>query len=123
MFAAPDIATGEVIGDLHKTHTPKDFVALLNKISHNIGAGADVHIVLDNLSAHKTPPVHRRLLHHQHPVNNPVTELATDITTRAERRNDGPKSFTWHESADQILGRSTGYRPTLTNTEHIDSST
>ena len=62
LFAALNVATGEVITDLRKTHTSKDFTAFLNKINRNVPADLDIHIVLDNLSAHKTPLVQRWLL-------------------------------------------------------------
>ena len=38
---------------------------LLNKINREVPAGLDVHVVLDNLSTHKTPAVHEWLLRHR----------------------------------------------------------
>ena len=139
LFAALDVATGTVITDLCKTHTSKDFVAFLNKINREVPADLDVHIVLDNLSAHKTPLVHRWLLRHhrfhlhftptysswmnlverwfsalttkqlQRSAHNSVTELTTDIKTWVTNWNTNPKPFIWHKTADQILNKLARY--------------
>jgi transposase len=65
LFAALEIATGKVITDLRKSHTSADFVAFLNKINREVPAELDVHVILDNLSAHKTPLVQQWLLRHK----------------------------------------------------------
>ena len=64
LFAALEIATGKVITDIRPRHTSADFVAFLNKVNRNVPAELDVHVILDNLSAHKTPTVQRWLLRH-----------------------------------------------------------
>src|ERR1035441_2406786 len=64
LFAALDVASGTVITDIYKTHNQDDFVAFLNKINREVPALLDVHIILDNLSAHKAPAVRRWLLRH-----------------------------------------------------------
>lgn len=66
LLAALQIATGKVITDLGKSHTAADFIALLNKVNREVPAELDVHVILDNLSTHKTPPaVHAWLLRHK----------------------------------------------------------
>jgi hypothetical protein len=65
LFAALEIATGKVITDIRKTHTSADLVAFLNKINRAVPAELDVHIILDNLSAHKAPTVQRWVLRHR----------------------------------------------------------
>ena len=65
LFAALNIATGTVITDIRKSHTSADFVAFLNKVNREVPAGLDVHVILDNLSTHKTPKVHSWLLRHR----------------------------------------------------------
>ena len=65
LFAALDMATGTVITDIRKSHTSADFVAFLNKVNREVPKELDVHVILDNLSAHKTPLVHRWLLRHR----------------------------------------------------------
>ena len=55
LFAALNVATGTVITDIRKSHTSADFIAFLNKVNREVPAELDVHVILDNLSAHKTP--------------------------------------------------------------------
>ncbi len=57
LYAALDIRTGEVHGKTARRHTSADFVAFLDEVVKKIPAGKDIHIVLDNLSAHKTEAV------------------------------------------------------------------
>ena len=65
LFAALDIARGTVISDIRKSHNQNDFIAFLNKIDREVPAELDVHVILDNLSTHKTPKVQRWLLRHR----------------------------------------------------------
>ena len=65
LFAALDMATGSVITDIRSSHTSADFIAFLNKVNRNVPDGLDVHVILDNLSTHKTPAVHAWLLRHK----------------------------------------------------------
>ncbi|MGH9112065.1 MAG: transposase [Acidimicrobiales bacterium] len=65
LFAALEIATDKVITDIRKTNFSADFVAFLNKVNRNLPDDLDVHVILDNLSAHKIPTVHRWLLRHR----------------------------------------------------------
>jgi DDE superfamily endonuclease len=65
LFAALDIAGGTVISDIRACHTQDDFIAFLNKINRAVPEELDVHVILDNLSTHKTPKVHRWLLRHR----------------------------------------------------------
>ena len=65
LFAALNMATGAVITDIRSSHTSADFIAFLNKVNRNVPDGLDVHVILDNLSTHKTPAVHSWLLRHK----------------------------------------------------------
>jgi transposase len=65
LFAALNMATGTVITDIRKTHTTDDFIAFLNEVNRNVPAELDVHVILDNLSTHKTPKVQKWLLRHR----------------------------------------------------------
>ena len=56
LFAALNVATGEVFGECKPTRDGADFLAFLKK-AVKPHAGADVHVVLDNLSTHTTPEV------------------------------------------------------------------
>jgi len=139
LFAALEIATGKVITDIRPRHTGADFVAFLNKVNRNVPAHLDVHVILDNLSAHKTPTVQRWLLRHrrfhlhftptygswmnlverwfsalttrklQRSAHRSVKELAADIQAWADAWNQNPTPFVWHKRAEDILERLAGY--------------
>ena len=64
LFAALNLATGEVIGSLHNRHRAVEFLKFLKTIDREVPAHLDVHIVLDNASSHKTPKVKRWLAQH-----------------------------------------------------------
>jgi transposase len=57
LFAALNIGTGEVIYDCKKSHTGKDVLSFFKLIDLHVEKGLDIHVVLDNLSAHKTPEI------------------------------------------------------------------
>ena len=57
LFAALDIATGGVIGQLHRRHRSTEFLKLLRTIEANLPPQLDVHLVMDNYGTHKTPTV------------------------------------------------------------------
>jgi transposase/DNA-binding CsgD family transcriptional regulator len=151
LFAALDIASGTVITDIRSSHTSDDFIAFLNKVNRNVPAELDVHVILDNLSAHKTPKVQRWLLRHRRfhfhftptygswmnlverwfsalttkklkrSAHCNVKELAADIEAWAATWNEDPTPFVWHKTAEQILDRLAGYCTAVT-TENISAS-
>ena len=55
LFAALDIATGEVIGELHRRHRSSEFLRFSRTIETNVPPRLDVHLVMDNYGTHKTP--------------------------------------------------------------------
>ena len=63
LFAALNIATGEVIHDTRKRHTGRDVLAFFKLIDLHVPGDLDIHVVLDNLSAHKTPEITKWLAH------------------------------------------------------------
>jgi transposase len=66
LSAALNVATGEVLARCKRRHRAQDFVACLRQIDALVTPGLAVHVVLDNLSPHRTPAVHRWLLRHPH---------------------------------------------------------
>lgn len=64
LFAALNVATGEVIARCKQQHRAKDFVDFLHELDDQVESGLEIHVVLDNLSTHKAPPVHRFVLRH-----------------------------------------------------------
>jgi transposase len=139
LFAALNVATGTVITDIRSSHTSKDFVAFLNKVNRSVPDDLDVHVILDNLSTHKSPLVHRWLLRHRRfhfhftptygswmnlverwfsalttkklrrSAHRSVKALAADINAWVANWNENPQPFIWHKTADQILERLAGY--------------
>jgi transposase len=135
LFAALEIATGKVICDIRKSHTSADFVAFLSKVDRAVPAELDVHVILDNLSAHKSPTLHKWLLRHRRfhlhftptygswmnlverwfsalttkklkrSAHRNVKELAADIVAWADTWNHNPRPFVWTKTAEDILGR------------------
>jgi len=57
LFAAMNIATGEVLTHCQKGHTAKDVLRFFKQIDASVPRGLAVHVVLDNLSAHKAPEI------------------------------------------------------------------
>jgi hypothetical protein len=64
LFAALNVATGESPARCKAHHRAQDFVAFLREIEASVAPMMDIRVVLDNLSAHKAPPVQRWLLRH-----------------------------------------------------------
>ncbi len=57
LFAALNIATGEVLTECRKHHTAADVLRFFKLIDLHVAKDLDVHVVLDNLSAHKAPEI------------------------------------------------------------------
>src|ERR1022692_1645794 len=64
LYAALDVKTGKVKGKTTKRHTSAEFIAFLNQLLTQTRWAKEIHIVLDNLSAHKTPAVEEFLAQH-----------------------------------------------------------
>jgi transposase len=135
LFAALNVATGEVIAQTKKRHRAKDFVAFLKHMDATVPSELQVHLILDNLSAHKAPQVKRWLLRnprfHLHftPTYsswlNLVERFFALLTDEALRRgshtsipqlrkaiydyvdmhNKKGKPFIWSKTADEILDK------------------
>lgn len=133
LFAALDIATGEVIGQLHRRHRSSEFLQFLRTIEANVPADLDVHLVMDNYGTHKTPSIkswfarHPRFHVHFTPTSaswlNQVERWFATLTEKYIRRgthrstrqleqaiktyldiyNTDPKPFCWTKTADDIL--------------------
>jgi transposase len=63
LFAAMNVATGEVIYDTKPRHRAKEVLAFFKLIDLHVPRHLEVHVVLDNLSAHKAPEVTEWLAH------------------------------------------------------------
>lgn len=133
LFAALNVATGEVIARTKNQHRAKDFVAFLREIDRTVDEGLDVHVILDNLSAHKAPVVQRWLARHprfhfhftptysawlnlverffglltDHALRRgshaSIPMLRKAISEYIETHNELRKPFKWTKTADEIL--------------------
>ena len=65
LYAAFNTKTGEVLGKTAERHTSAEFVAFLTDIVVNQPRRKEIHVIVDNLSAHKTKRVEEFL--EQHP--------------------------------------------------------
>jgi len=66
LYAALDTRTGAVLGKTARRHTSEEFVAFLSDVVASQPAGREIHVILDNLAAHKTQRVEAFLERHPH---------------------------------------------------------
>jgi transposase len=64
LFAALNVATGEVMATTRRRHRASEFIDFLNDVDKAVPADLAIHVVLDNSKTHKTPAVQRWLLRH-----------------------------------------------------------
>ena len=66
LFAALNVATGQLIGRCHRRHRHQEFPRFLNELDSKLvrEPGVEIHLVLDNDGQHKTPAVKRWFLRH-----------------------------------------------------------
>jgi transposase len=64
LYAAFNTRSGEVLGKTVARHTSQEFVAFLSEVVANQPAGKEIHLIADNLSAHKTARVQEFLQTH-----------------------------------------------------------
>src|SRR5215471_6443761 len=65
LYAALNTETGEVVGKTAERHTSEEFVAFFSEIVAHQPKGREIHIIADNLSAHKTKRVDAFLARHK----------------------------------------------------------
>ena len=66
LFAALNVATGEVIGKCHRRQRHQELLKFLDHVDATLPRepGVSVHVVMDNYGTHKTPAVRRWFLRH-----------------------------------------------------------
>jgi len=66
LFAALDIATGQIIGTCHRRHRHQEFIKFLELIDATVPQepGLTIHLVMDNYGTHKAPKVKRWFQRH-----------------------------------------------------------
>ena len=148
LYAALDIASGQVISDMTERHRALEFRRFLNLINRSVPEDLDVHVVVDNSSTHKTPEIHRWLLRHprftlhfsptysswmnlverwfaeltnkwfRRGTHRSTKELEASIADWIDTWNDEPKPFVWHKSADEILDTLATYCARISDSRH-----
>ena len=64
LFAALNVATGEITGSLHRRHRAVEFKKFLTKLDNIIPDDLDVHLICDNYATHKSPTITSWLARH-----------------------------------------------------------
>jgi transposase len=148
LFAALDVATGKVIGSVHRRHRAVEFKKFLAKLDKQVPAGLDVHLVCDNYATHKTDTIQRWLAAHprfhlhfvptssswlnqverwfselttkllQRGVHKNVQQLEADIRNWIATWNEDPRPFVWTKTADEILGSLARYCQRISGAGH-----
>jgi putative transposase len=148
LFAALDLATGEVITQCKKRHRHQEFLQFLNHIEANVPKALDIHLVVDNYATHKHRKVKNWLAarprYHVHYTPtysswlNQVEIWFNIITQKAIRRgsfrsvkqliekidqfvknyNSKSNPFTWTATADSILNKLKKLLKVIHGTQH-----
>ena len=148
LFAALEVATGRVVGKLHRRHRSQEFIAFLRHIDSQVPAVLEVHLILDNYGTHKTAQVKNWLLRHprfhchfiptysswmnlverffatltEHQLRRgtyrSVVALEKAIRNYLDLHNQHPKPFRWTKSADAIIDSVTSIIKRINQTPH-----
>jgi len=148
LFAALDVATGQIIGECHRRHRSQEFLRFLETIEAHVPAALDVHLILDNYGTHKTPRVRRWFARHprfhlhftptsaswlnlierwfallsqkqiKRGAHCSVRALETAIREYLAITNQAPTPFVWTKTADEILAKVARFCQRISNPGH-----
>jgi transposase/transcriptional regulator with XRE-family HTH domain len=148
LFAALDIATGQVIGSLRRRHRSTEFRRFLATLDQQVPDELAVHLVCDTYATHKTDTIQRWLAAHprfhlhfvptssswlnqverwfaelttkllQRGVHTSVHALEADIRAWIQTWNQDPKPLVWTKTADEILGSLARYCQRISGAGH-----
>ncbi len=148
LFAALDIATGQVLTRCKRRHRHQEYLDFLNHIDTNVPQELDIHLVVDNYSTHKHPRVKRWLAAHpRYQVHytptyaswlnqveiwfnlitqkairrgtfRSVKELVSKIEQFVAKYNLKTKPFVWTATADSILEKIKRLYQRISETQH-----
>jgi transposase len=148
LYAALDVASGQVLAEMTPRHRAEEFRRFLNLIDRSVPAQLDVHLVLDNSSTHRTPSIQRWLVRHprftlhftptysswldlverwfgelttkwiKRGTHRSVRDLVASIRSWITDWNDNPKPFVWHKTADQTLDSLAAYCQRINDSGH-----
>lgn len=143
LFAALDIASGQVVGDFAQRHGVDEFLGFLRLLARTY-PGQELHLIVDNYHTHKHAQVNRWLERHKRVhlhftptsaswmnqveiwfsllhrralhrgVFKSVSALKEAIQRFLDAWNDRCRPFVWVKPADQILARADRQRSSET---------
>lgn len=133
LFAALNVATGEVVGECMERHRHDEFLRFLKKLERQSAKDLSLEVIVDNYATHKHPDVlawlatHPRVRLHFTPTSSSwlnlverffaeitdkairrgvfknLTELEAAITAYLAQRNAHPRPYTWTASVESIV--------------------
>ena len=133
LFAAMDVSSGKVVYTFHQKHRHQEWISFLARIEEHTPPDKQIHLIIDNYSAHKHANVQQWLARHprfhihytptsgswlnqverlfgevsgkclKHRSAPTVAALEHDIAQFLDRRNENPKPFNWKATTAQIL--------------------
>ena len=133
LFAALNVATGEVFGECKARHRHQEFLDFLKKVDKQTDPNLELHVIVDNYATHKHETVRNwlkrkpRVTLHFIPTSSSwlnlverffglitdkairrgifcsVKELEVAIHEFIEQHNENPRPFTWTKSVESIL--------------------
>jgi transposase len=127
LYAALNTRTGKVVGKTVSRHTSVEFVAFLTQILAHQPRRREIHVIADNLSAHKTKLVqqfleeHPRVHLHYTPtysswlnqIENWFSQIERNVIARGiftSKRDLSQNSYGTSASTTKTRYRSSGYR-------------
>jgi transposase len=148
LYAALDLASGQVIADMTPRHRAEEFRRFLNTINTAVPEHLEIHVVLDSSSTHKTPSIRRWLVRHprfhvhftptysswlnlverwfaelttkwiKRGTHHSVRDLTASIRTWITNWNEDPKPYAWHKTADETLDSLANYCQRINDSVH-----
>lgn len=149
LFAALNVASGEVIGECKSQHRHQEFLSFLKTVERETPKEQDLHLIVDNYSTHKHEKVrkwlsrNKRVTLHFIPTSSSwlnlverffglltekqlkrgvftsVKELETAINQFLEQHNEAPKPFVWTKSVEEILEKVGRAKTALRNEQYV----
>src|SRR5271170_7243444 len=143
LFAALEVAQGQVIGQCYARHRHQEFLKFLQRLDAEFPGEVRLHVVMDNYGTHKHPRVqrwlkrHDRFIPHFVPTSsswlNLVERWFGELTGKRIRRgvfvsvedlqkaieeflaawNDDPKPFVWTATVESIIEKLSRCKQTL----------
>ena len=148
LYAALDLASGNVITEMTARHRAIEFKRFLAHIDQAVPGELGVHVICDNSSTHKTPAIQRWLVAHprfelhftptysswlnlverwfaelttkwlRRGTHRSVAELQQAIQAWIDTWNQDPRPFVWAKTADEILDTIAAYCQRINDSGH-----